>query len=112
MRIGGDTVGITNGITLRVYAADGGIPRYQLPFAHTSGVPRLLTIGNGYAAYTQSGRIMFVPAANLPLSAKESAPGLAFASSSLCEHARDELTPAADADLLEHGLQVILDRVT
>lgn len=51
VRIGGDTVGIADGNKLRVYATDRGTLRYQLPLAHTSGVPRLLTIGDGYAVY-------------------------------------------------------------
>jgi dipeptidyl aminopeptidase/acylaminoacyl peptidase len=51
-RIGGDLVGVAAGTALRVYTADGGTLRYQLPLAHASGVPRLLTIGADYAVYS------------------------------------------------------------
>jgi Tol biopolymer transport system component len=50
-RIGGNILGVATDTTLRVYDADSGTLRYQLPLAHTSGHPRLLTIGAGYAVY-------------------------------------------------------------
>jgi hypothetical protein len=95
-----------------VYDADSGALKYQLSLSRTTGVPRLLTIGAGYAVYAsgiemhllrldngndrivdlpgqdgplealltteglfiaydrgydpQPGRVLFVPAANLP----------------------------------------------
>jgi hypothetical protein len=40
------------GPTLRVYDAGSGTLRYQLPLAHASGVPQLLTVRAAYAVYT------------------------------------------------------------
>jgi dipeptidyl aminopeptidase/acylaminoacyl peptidase len=112
VRLSGSLLGVAFGSTLSVYDADNGALDYRLPLSHTSGVPRLLTIGAGYAVYAsgielhllrldngsdrivdlpgqsdspqalltteglyiaydrgydpQPGRILFVPAANLP----------------------------------------------
>jgi Tol biopolymer transport system component len=113
VRLGGSLLGVATRTTLSVYDAGTGALAYQLPLAGASGVPRLLTIGAGYAVYTsgielhllrlddgndrivdlpgqdgqapqalltteglfvayvrgydpQPGRILFVPAANLP----------------------------------------------
>jgi Tol biopolymer transport system component len=52
VRLGGDLLGaVGSDNTLRVYAADDGSLRYQLPLAHASGAPRLLTIWGGHAVY-------------------------------------------------------------
>jgi WD40-like Beta Propeller Repeat len=50
-RLGGNLLGVASGTLLRVYDTDGGSLRYQLPLAHTTGQPRLLTVGDGYAVY-------------------------------------------------------------
>lgn len=50
--LGGDLLGIASGDTLRVYDTNSGSLRYQLPLTRTTGYPQLLSIGNGYAAYT------------------------------------------------------------
>ena len=50
-QIGTGLFAVAAGVTLRVYAADSGILLFDLPLAHASGVPRLLTVGNHFAVY-------------------------------------------------------------
>ena len=52
VRLGDDLLGAVHNNTLRVYSANTGRLRYQLELAHASGTPTLLSIRNGYAAYT------------------------------------------------------------
>jgi Tol biopolymer transport system component len=51
VQIGGGLVGIAAASRLRAYTADSGTLLYDLPLAHLSGVPRLLTISARYAVY-------------------------------------------------------------
>jgi Tol biopolymer transport system component len=50
--IGGGLLAVASGTTLSVYDADSGTLRYQHTLVDTTGRPSLLTVGDGYAAYT------------------------------------------------------------
>jgi hypothetical protein len=50
--ISSDLLGIAAGNTLRLYDPNTGTLHSTLPLAHSSGQPRLLTLGAGYAVYT------------------------------------------------------------
>ncbi len=91
VRIGGDLLGVAAKTTLRVYDADSGTLRYQLPLARSSGVPRLLTDGAGYAVYASgielhlvrldsgNDRIVDLPGQDGPLGALLTTDGLFLA---------------------------------
>ncbi len=91
VRIGGDLLGVAAKTTLRVYDADSGTLRYQLPLASRSGVPRLLTVGAGYAVYASgielhlvrldsgNDRIVDLPGQDGPLGALLTTDGLFLA---------------------------------
>ena len=49
--LGGTLIAVATRTTLSVYDTDNGALKYQLPLSRTTGVPRLLTVGAGYAAY-------------------------------------------------------------
>ncbi len=51
VRIGGGLVGTITGNTLLVYAADDGTFLQTVALSHSSGHPRLLTIGSGSVVY-------------------------------------------------------------
>ena len=50
-RLGGGLLAVVADTTLHIYGAASGTPLHDLPLAHASGVPRLLTLAASYAVY-------------------------------------------------------------